>query len=491
MGEQMQGKGAHRLYGTALIAAVLAVLALVNVILNSFAARYGWYFYTEEKYEHTIGDASLAVLPECEAGEGVRVLFCMSRDELLAEPAYALVLNTIEQLAERHDYISIEFKNIYLNPGSVAGYRERVLASGEKVEYAINELSVIFVSKKDDRVFRPESLQSFFVLDDGGTITAYNGEEMAIACLAWALREAHPVAAFTLGHGENQSDLLAFYTTLVAAGYDIMLLELNAPIPAGVRLVVAVNPRWDFDRGEEGSGVEAELDYLERFLDGGGTLFVSLDPYAKAPLTNLRDFLAERGLTATQDVIRDTRNSIYPDGGYTLVAEYAAGGFADRVTDRIAAYTTGNAVVREASVIACGTANGYTASPILLSSATSEAYRDGVLQENGGSYPVFAVSQAATEGGTATVFLTTSVFFLANDLLDSSGYTNRDVVLASLEAATGIPAPVGCGVLPFDNTRLENLTMGTARTYTILVAVVIPLAVAAVGAAVLLRRRRR
>ena len=95
------------------------------------------------------------------------------------------------------------------------------------------------------------------------------------------------------------------------------------------------------------------------------------------------------------------------------------------------------------------------------------------------------------ENGTATVFLATSVFFLANDVMDSSGYKNRDVVLASLETATGIPAPVGCSVLPFDNTRLENLTMGTARIYAILTAAVIPLAVAAVGAAVLLRRRRR
>ena len=491
MSEQMQGKTAHRLYGAALIAAVLAVLALVNVILNSFAARYGWYFYTEEKYEHTIGEASLAVLPECPEGEGVRVLFCMSEDELLASPAYALVLNTVRQLAERHDFISVEFKNIYLHPGEVAGFRERKLASGESIEYSINEQSVIFVSEKDATVFRVESLQSFFVLDSSSTITAYNGEEMAISCLAWTLRDSHPVAAFTLGHGENQSDLLAFYTTLLAAGYDIMLLELDEPIPAGVRLVVAVNPRWDFDRGAEGSGVVTELDYLEQFLDTGGTLFVSLDPYAKAPLSNLREFLAERGLTATQDVIRDSRNSISPDGGYTLVAEYASGAFADRVTARLAAYPSGSAVVREASVIRCEAVEGYTVSPILVSSPTSAAYRDGAVQDSAGGYPVFAASQAVTEHGTATVFLTTSVFFLANDVMDSSGYKNRDVVLASLEAATGIPAPVGCRVLSFDNTRLENLTMGTARIYAILIAAVVPLAVAAVGAVVLLRRRRR
>ena len=490
MSEPMPTKGSRRLYGTALIAAVLAVLALVNVIINSFAARYDWYLYTEEKYEHTIGEASYSVLPECEEGEGVLVLFCMAKDEILADPMLALVLNTFYQLADRHDFISIDFKNIYLNPGSVAGYRERVNEDGEKMEFTINEYSVIFVSKADNTVFRVETLQNFFVLDEDQVITSYNGEEFAISCLAWTLRDTHPVAVFTLGHGENQSDMLSFYTTLVAAGYDIKLSNLDEPIPEGVSLVVAVNPRWDFDRGAEGSGVVTELDHLESFLNGGGTLFVSLDPYAKAPLNNLREFLAERGLTATQNVIRDMQESVMPDG-YTLVVDYADGAFATGIADRLARFPRGYAVVSEASAIVCKTVGNYVASPILCTSPSSECYSNGELVDAAGSYPVYAVSQGAVEGGTATVFLTTSVFFLANDVLDSSGYKNRDVVLASLEAATGMPAPVGSNVLTIDNMRLENLTIGKARIYAIITAVAIPLAVAAVGTVIVIRRKRR
>ena len=56
----------RRLFGAALVAAVLAVLILVNVSVTALASRYGWYLYTEEKYEHTVGDASYAVLDENE-----------------------------------------------------------------------------------------------------------------------------------------------------------------------------------------------------------------------------------------------------------------------------------------------------------------------------------------------------------------------------------------------------------------------------------------
>ena len=86
----------------------------------------------------------------------------------------------------------------------------------------------------------------------------------AIACLAWVLRDTHPVAGFTTGHGENQADLLAFYTTLVAAGYDVTMMTLDEDIDEGVGLVVVANPRWDLERG---AGVVSELDRLAAFLD--------------------------------------------------------------------------------------------------------------------------------------------------------------------------------------------------------------------------------
>ena len=404
------------------------------------------------------------------------------------DTVYALVLNTFRQLAARYDFIEIEFVNIYLRPDLVAPFRTEDEAGNKS---SITEQSVILVSGENEKNYRVENLQSFFVLDEGQTITAYNGEEIAISCVAWVLADRHPLAGFTMGHGENQSDLLAFYTTLVSAGYEIALLDLNEDIPEGVELIVIANPRWDFLRGAAGSDVKSELDRLDAFLADGGTLFVSLDPYAKAPLSGLRAFLAERGLVATQDVIHDSQNSITTDG-YTLVTEFASSAFGVAIVDRLGEFGGSRAIVREASVLTLSDAEGCTVSPILLSSPSSQSYRDGELTSADGSFSVLAVSEKTLDGGKkATVFLSSSVYFLANDVMNSAIYANRDVVLASMEAASGIPAPVGCHVLSIDNSRLEDLTMGAARFYTLLVAVLVPLAVCAVGAAVIIRRKIR
>lgn len=479
----------RRLLGTAFVAAVLAVLILVNISVTALASRFGWYLYTEERYEHTIGDASYAML-DSEEDTPVRVLFCMSREALEGDVIYSLAHATILQLAERYDFIEVEYKNIYLNPGAVRPFRTRTMANGETVEYPITEQSVIFVSGEDESIFRVESLQSFFVLNEKEVITSYNGEETALSCLAWILRKTHPVAAFTASHGENFGELLSFTTALVAAGYDISLVDLDEEIPEGVELVVIANPRWDFDRGAAGSGIDSELDRLAGYLDAGGSLFVSLDPYAKADLSSLRGFLAERGLSATQDVIRDRENSITPDG-FTLVTEIASSTAAAAIGNRVGELTDSRAVVREGSAIVCDAKNGWTAEPLLLSSSAAETYRNGALVSEDGSFPVLAVSTRTEGSATSHILLSSSVYFLANDLLNSASYTNRDILLASLEDASGMPAPVGCRSLAVGSELLEDLTMGTARIYAWLLIAVLPLAVAAVGVTVIVRRKTR
>ncbi len=479
----------RRFLGTAYFAAILALLILLNVILNAVVSRYSLYLYTEERYEHTVGDASLSVFRDVPEGEEVRVLFCMAEEKLEGDTVYSLVLNTFRQLAARHDFIKIEFVNIYLHPGAVREYTKRKTLSGEEVSYAITEESVILVGEGEGN-FRVESLSSFFILDSDRLITGYNGEEIAIAGLAWLLAGSHPVVGFTNTHGENFDSMQAFSVMLVAAGYDMLLLDLSEPIPAGVDLIVIANPRWDLDRSAAGSGIVAELDRLAAFTDGGGSLFVSLDPYAKSELVGLTEFLAARGLVATKDVIRDTENSLTYDG-YTLLTETASAPFATAVSQRVGAFSSAKAVVSSASAIECRTVGAWSAEPILVSSPSAETYKNGALVSDTGSYPVFAVASKTEGETTSTVFLTSSVYLLANDVLNSSTYRNRATLLASLERAVGRPLPVGCTILSVGSQRLEGLTMGTARLYAVLLSVAVPLVAVGIGGFITIRRKLR
>ena len=127
----------------------------------------------------------------------------------------------------------------------------------------------------------------------------------------------------------------------------------------------------------------------------------------------------------------------------------------------------------------------------ILSSASAETYANGVMTDSAGSYPVFAVSQRTADGVSSTVFLTSSVYLLANDALNSPTYLNRATLLASFEAATGTRMPVGCTILSVGSERLEGLTIGTARWYAVLLTAALPLAVVAVGAVLIVRRKFR
>ncbi len=472
-------------FSAAYIAVFLAALVLFNLIINALATRYEWYFYTGEQYEHTAGGAAEAVFSGVE--EPVTILFCDEEENLLADKIAALAYNTALQLQERLDFITVETVNIYLHPSKVEPYRTSTDAEGNTTTSAITTDSIIFKSAKG---FTLETLSTFFVLNDQQVITSYIGEERMISSIGRVLREETVKAAYTATHGENFAELPAFYTLLHGAGYDVTTIDLNEDIPEDVSLIVISNPLYDFNRAAEGSGVVSELDRLEAFVKRGGCLLVSLDPYGKGDLSKLRAFLAECGLSATDEIIKDRENSITSDE-FTLLTEFADNPSASSVKDRIADFSKGDPITRESSRILLSPAEGYAAEAILTSSATARLYRSGEAVDDGGSYTVLARSLYTGNGEGGSVILSSGAYFVANDALQSATYLNRSVLFALLYEAGAPTVPLGATPLMMNSTLLEGLTMQTARLYTVLLAVLLPLALGVAGFFVLARRKFR
>ncbi len=469
--------------------AIVAVVVMVNVILNALATKFSWYLYTEEYYEHTIADAADTRFAALQGAPPVTVLFCMPADELEADAVYRLPYRTACQLAERYDFIEIKHVNIYLNPEEVAPYRQQTdPLTGETATLNIGEQSVIFVSGENYRV---ESLESFFLLDENNSIIAYIGEEQMTAYLSWVRQATHPVAAFTYTHGENYQELGSFYTALLALGYEVKQIDPALdPIDSDVSLLIVANPLYDLDRAAPGSGVVTEYERINDFLARGGALFVSLDPYVKSSLPNLSALLQEAGLATDGAVIRDDQNSITTDG-YTLITDYAVNAEASALAGAIAPNGSPRVILREASAIQCQSNAIYTVHPLLLSSPSAVTYRDGKVENRDGSYPVFAASTRENpDGSTGTVLLSTGVFLLANDVLSSANYANRSLIFATLSRYADGESVVGSTLLPIAGGTLEDMTIAAARRWTLLVAVAVPLSVAVTGTVLLLRRRR-
>ncbi len=479
-------RGEYTRLNAALIAVFIAVVAILNVIVYALSDKYEWYIYEAESYSHSIGVASDNIFSDTEQKD-VEIIFCMEEDELTSDVIYNLVWQTARQLEEKFDFITVDTVNIYLHPSRVSPYKYTALEDGTEIRNTINTSSVIFVCGDE---FRVDTLSSFFVLDGSGYINSYNGEEYMLSCIKWVQTDEHPIVYFTSTHGENYTGLLGFYNILTACGYEVRMLDLAADeIDERATLIVISNPIYDIERAAEGSGIVSEAEQLEAFLSRGGTLFVTVDPYIKSPLTQLRAFLSEWGMDTDRSIITDTENSITYDG-YTLVAKYADTALGKSIGARVASFNTSQTILRDASPITVSQREGIDTQAIITAYPTAKSYYDGALHSDGGSFPLLAMAEKSGGNG-GRVILSSGAYLLANDILNSKVYSNRELVFSLLEHIGADYAVIGADVLPISSNMLEGLTTGVARIYAVTLIGIIPLAVALVGVVYIVRRRNK
>ncbi len=525
----MKNKLKDNLLAAAASAAVIAVVVLLNVVLYSLTAINGWYVAYAEELDLTISGRTDPLFEDAIAkGRKVEIIFCMPEDELAVHATGKDVLNTARQFKERYPaLLDLTFYNIRTMQDAdgniVADKFEKYQtgALGEKI--ALHQGAVIFSSTVKDEagneredftvlnaIYGGVPFVDFYHIDAEGYITAYNGEEMITSMMLWALAPEHKIAYFTKGHDEPVDP--TFVKMLLCAGYYIAELDLvrtdtyrsSTLDPEALKnkkgldldragLVIISNPAYDFAKGA--SGVRAEIDKLEEYLASGGSLYVSLDPYV-GRLPNLENFLEQYGIKMTEgetdegatvkNIIRDPRNAITTDG-YTFVANYADNELGEALSKNTAPFVSDDVVVKNVGAL---TLSG-DAKPVLVSSSAAQAVAGGSQVDSEGSYCVAALSKKAFGDNTANVFVCAGVYLAASDAVISDSYANRNFIYAVLDEFFGSSAaPYGCKIVPYNSGILEDLTMGTARIYTVLI-MAIPAGLAVLGIVVNKRRKNR
>lgn len=485
----------------ALTAAVLAAVILLNAIVYAVTVQFGLYLYSPAGDDLTVSGSTDAFFERVNPMDApVQIIFCRAEDELRADSVGSFVLSTAEQLAARHSFLSLEFVNLITMRDSHGNYFDlspyREDEEGEEVP--LYETSVIFSSSYGHRTvtdfYTGSGYGDFFTLDSSFTALAYNGEETMAAMIAWVLTVEHPAVYFTAYHGETAE--IGFRNLLLSAGYRVDTLDLSKnEVPTDASLVIISTPVKDFARGAEGTTVRTELERLESYLDRGGNLYVSLDPYG-ACLENLEGLLEEHGMqvrrteregTLLTELVRDSAGAVTLDG-FTLLASAGSGTAADSLFAVVRRLTDRSVILRECAAL---TLSGG-AEPLLLSSPTSSLAAGGSATDASGSYVLAATAEVhGSEGATGRIVCVPSVFLTATDALVSGGYANRDFLYAMLDTAFGADRiPYGCAVVRYDSGVLENLTRGASRSYAVAIFAV-PVLLTLVGVAVVIRRKNR
>ena len=518
----MNHKIKDNLFATAITAMVIALVIVLNVVLYYLSAINGWYIANAEELDLSLSGSTEELFAEAEEkGRRVEIIFCMSREELAVNTTGKDVLATAEALEELHpDFIKLRFFNIKTlldeDGNSVKARLEKYKTDMRGKETAIHAGAVIFSStvtdgagfSREDYVVLNNQLSGvpyvdFYHLDGSGYITAYVGEEVMASMVLWTLNTEHKTAYFTTGHGETVD--IAFTNMLQRAGYYISEVDLlrndknQDGVPdynlAEAGVVVISNPTADFLKSDDvmkGKEIETLSSYVNNY---GGSLYVSLDPYA-APLKNLEEFLTGYGITVAtgvdsdgrtvRNIIRESSNALPGEGGYTFVANYANNEIGAALAEKTDEYVSDQVLVKNVGAL---TLTG-DAKPVLVTSGTASAYAGGEAVGSSGEYCVGALATKAGAGGEGKVFVTSGIYLTASEAVISDLYANRNFTYALFETVFGAStAPYGCKTVPYSTDRLD-VTMGTARLYTLLV-MSIPAVLAVVGVVINKRRKNR
>ena len=484
---------------TAMTAALIAVVMIVNIFLYIVVQAFGLYWYQVENDDLSLSGATDVLFADAiSEGEKIEISFCMTEEELRVHDTGAFVYKTAKHFEERYpEFIELNYVNIvtkYDQDGelvSLSKYKTDIYGN----ETPIYKSSVIFECGNNYRVvsdtYTTAGFAPFFVLDDDMQADAYNGEEVFAGMISWVLTGEHKRAYFTSHHGETAD--ISFSNLLSYAGYYVDLIDLRKEeVPADADLIIISNPTSDF---EAASSIRAELDRLKSYADRGGNILVMLDPYVKT-LVALEGFLREYGIEFSttenkqgkkiRNMIKDPNGAVVTDG-FTLVAGYSSDDMAKAIDKTVSSYTSGGVLVREVSALSLS----GNAKPILVSSSSSVLEAGGKTVASGGSYCVAAYSTKETDTGKTNVFVLPSAYVAVSDALVTPGYSNRDFLYAVMEHLFGASGlPYGSNVSVYDAETLENLTMGTAKIYTAII-LAIPAAIAVAGIAIITKRKYR
>lgn len=536
--------------GDTLTVVIIIAVVMVNILAYTVTNAFGIYFYSPHEDDFSISESSDELFSEAKrSGRKVTVTFLYTEDKLENHDTGKYVLKTARALKDRHpELIELKFVNLLTKmdaEGSIVDldvYADVVChhviddrlqtECGRSMRYVdvdknapkcplghtldlkkdtvhnLEQNSVIFETGDPSgesfsyRVLTDKRSSAgyvdFYTLDSSNNINAYNGEEVMTAMISWVLHKDHPIAYFTQNHGETAE--IAFTNLLTCAGYYVEVINLRkSDIPEDAGMIIISNPTSDFEVTDPNSELVGEINKLEEYLNGGGKLYVALDPYVKK-LDNLEKLLDERvGISFSgtvndngvfmRNIVKENSNAITPDG-YTFVADHADNDESNEILRKVSKYGNDRVLVSEVASLELDSKLG--ARPLLISSGTSSTYAGGKLTDNGGEYAVAAFSKRTEDSGAeSTVVVIPTAYITSTDSFLSDGYSNKDFLYATLEVLfDSHPTPRGCNQVLYDTKILENLTMGRARAYTAIILAV-PTVLALVGVITITRRKNR
>ena len=510
----------------AFCALIIAIVMIVNAMLTVFTEKFNWYVdMTDEKIFTMSDDMKTAIDDMFEENDvEIEIIFAAPYDTV--KDAFATsstsgsigyVNATAEDLAIKYDNISLSYHDIRKEYNF---YKENFYTDAGT---PLSQNVVIIARKNADGTYGEYKVlhyQSFYTFDySTDTLYAYNGEMAFTSAILSLVLDKAPTVYFTIGHGETafkswndksvgidaetiltsediNPNAKALMQLFVDNGYIVKPIDLRTEnVPSDARVIVINQPEFDFSTDETAK--------LRAYYRNSGTVFC-FAPY-NTELPNLYEFAeAQCGVTVnpvlTGAPVQDPNKVLSNKNSFlaTVPDNNATSQYFKTIKD----FASATAIIGNAATLTLNPLynndEGYEekdytmyAMPLLTTSPTAEL--DGVK----GVYNLMTVTSAVETNKinmrhSYSYFLMCAVSdFASNENLTKSNAANNkmmDALIHTLAAREDTPSLVNIDFKTFINYDLE-ITQTQARTITILISSVLPVACIIYGAVTIRRRK--
>lgn len=478
-------------YGTisvGLVVAFIAVIVMANAGISFLTNRFYLKLDMTPTSYYEISDTTRNLLENMQQEVTVHIL--LSENNVINSKYYNIAYEFLQKYrALSGGKINISFVDIYKNPTFINGYTdtpEEISAGSFIVEsplrYKILKLADLY---KISTVVTDESTYSYQEY-----VSGVEADQTLASALQYVLAEDLPTVVFVTGHDEQYSDYFASLFTNSNYNYQEVNIVFN-DIPRDAAIVVVGKPGADW--------TNEQINRLDTYLkeENGNVIFMAGLGSTETPLLN--DWLEEWGVGVQNLMVLDSERAIGNPLG--VVADILDTTVCENLEVSDTTYVLmPNSVSLE---LLWESSNHHSATPVLASSASSYAksfedfndvrsyaYADG--DEEGPFYLGILCTYSSSVSGVSTggrMLVLGSNYMIADTYLDMEQLANKDYLLEVIDYLYDGVDPLIIDTVKYTSSTMTMLS-SQARTILI-VLMVIPFVVLALGIYVWLRRRHK
>ena len=461
------------IYASAVTVLVVVLAVLLNLIVRAVPTKYTEFDLSEAGL-YTLGDSSKQVARELSQDVTIYYL-CETGNE------DQIISKLLDKYAAESSHITWELKDPAVYPTFAAQYGAQEASSG----------SVILVSGDQNVVLDASDLYDYDYSDyyTTGTYSVTFAGENEITSAIYRLPSGEQKHAYyTTNHGEQTlTDTLT--DALESQNLSLTALDLlSSGIPEDCDLLIVNDPAQDL--ASAGSLVD-EMSLLRSYLGSGGKVLLLTDSYYNTP--NLDALMAEFGLTRTDGLVVEGDANHFMNGyPYYLLPDYTS---PTETTALDGVDTSRHVLLQMAQGITITETEGIASEALLVSTESSYSKAAGyemttAEQEDGDPDGPFALAAYASNNSTGAEVIWVNCGNMDNEAVYQTVPGNVTFLQG---CAASLAGQEGTTLVESKALEAAPITISghTAAVLGLVFVLILPAAVLAVGAVVVLLRRRK